>query len=61
MAIPDFQAIMLPLLELLSSGQEWSMNDAITGPNAVEADGWPTYPVATGRTALRGLYVAGNG
>lgn len=29
MAIPDFQAIMLPLLELLSSGQEWSMNDAI--------------------------------
>lgn len=29
MPIPDFQAIMLPLLELLSSGNEWSMNDAI--------------------------------
>jgi len=29
MAIPDFQAIMLPLLKVLSSGDEWSMNDAI--------------------------------
>ena len=30
MPVPDFQAIMLPLLETLSSGAEWSMNHAIT-------------------------------
>src|SRR5258708_39478107 len=28
MAIPDFQTLMLPLLELASNGNEWSMQDA---------------------------------
>ena len=28
MAIPDFQTLMLPLVELASDGNEWSMQDA---------------------------------
>jgi restriction system protein len=29
MPVPDFQAVMLPFLELLSDGQEWKMRDVV--------------------------------
>ncbi len=29
MPVPDFQAVMLPLLRLLSDGQEWKMRDVV--------------------------------
>jgi restriction system protein len=28
MAIPDYQSIMLPLLQIASDGKEWSLRDA---------------------------------
>ena len=29
MPVPDFQAVMLPFLQLLSDGQEWKMRDVV--------------------------------
>ena len=31
MPVPDFQAVMLPLLQLLSDGAEWQMRDVVDG------------------------------